>query len=593
MSDNLATYRGVDSSLSADLSVLLRRRVLFGALVIATTLVFAVWLYHVVAAGGFGLLETCLLFFFLVHIAWLTIDFWNAMIGFYLLRVSDNILARVSPPLADTHDASAILERIAVVMTIRNEDANGVFARLDAIKTSLSNTPLEAQFDYFVLSDSSVPLTIDAEMAGCAAFRARHGETSRLVYRRRTSNEGFKAGNVRDFCDRWGGKYEFMILLDADSLMTGETILRLVRTMHANPRLGVLQTIMVGVLMPSFFAQVFEFGHRLGMVCRAVGAVWWQGDRCQYWGHNAIIRMAPFTEFCRLQSLPGKGPFSGHIICHDQIEASLMERAGYEIRVLPVESGSYEGVPPTLLEFMDRDYRWFHGNLKNLRLLNLPKLPWMSRFHLAVVAQRYLGWVAAVIFVLLAAVKAATWPHGAAFPAHAALALYLTVIVVFLTPRLSGLAHTLLSGAAPYGGNRAVILGGFAELCFSLILLPISMFATTWFLVWLLLGWGMRWEAPRRSSYSLHWRSALARLWPQALFAAALTVFLVLAAPGALPWFTPFLFGLLAAIPFALLASSPTVTDRTRRVKLCAVPEDLDVPMEVAIVRSQWSEACD
>ena len=341
------------------------------------------------------------------------------------------------------------------------------------------------------------------------------------------------------------------------------------------------------------FAQVFEFGHRLGMVCRAVGAVWWQGDRCQYWGHNAIIRLAPFTEFCRLQSLPGKGPFSGHIICHDQIEASLLERAGYEIRGSPVESGSYEGVPPTLLEFMDRDYRWFHGNLKNLRLLNLPKLPWMSRFHLAVVAQRYLGWVAAVIFVLLAAAKAATWPHGAAFPAHAALALYLTVIVVFLTPRLCSLVDTLLSGPAPYGGNRAVIFGGFTELCFSLILLPISMFATTWFLVWLLLGWGMRWEAPQRSSYSLRWRSALARLWPHALFAAALIVFLVLAAPGALPWFTPFLFGLLAAVPFALLASSPTVTDRTRRMKVCAVPEDLNVPMEVAIARSPWGEEYD
>ena len=131
MSDNLATYRGVDSPLSTELSVLLRRRVLLGALVVATTLAFAVWLYHVIDAGGFGLLEICLVFFFLVHITWLALDFWNAIVGFYLLRVSENILARVSPPLADTQDASAFPERIAVVMTIRNEDAHGVFARLD------------------------------------------------------------------------------------------------------------------------------------------------------------------------------------------------------------------------------------------------------------------------------------------------------------------------------------------------------------------------------------------------------------------------------------------------------------------------------
>ncbi len=591
MSDELATYRDVNSSLITDLSVLLRRRVLFGSLVGATSVLFALWFYHVVAAGGFGPLEIFLLFFFLVHTTWLTLGFWNSVIGFYLLRVSHNVLGRVSPPLANMHEDSQFPERVAVVMTIRNEDANGVFARLDAIKTSLDKTPCEAQFDYFVLSDSSVPRTIDAEMAACSTFRLKHGEKSRFVYRRRTSNEGFKAGNVREFCEKWGGNYDFMILLDADSLMTGETIVRLTRIMHANPRLGVLQTIMVGVLMPSFFAQVFEFGHRLGMLCTAVGAVWWQGDRCQYWGHNAIIRLAPFIEFCRLEPLPGKGPFSGHIICHDQIEASLMERAGYEVRVLPEESGSYEGVPPTLLEFMDRDHRWFHGNLKNLRLLNLPNLPWMSRFHLGIVAQRYLGWVAAVIFVVLAAAKVATWQNEVEFPAHAALALYVTLIVVFLTPRFSGLVHTLLSGVSRYGGHRAVIVGELIEVCYSLILLPISMFASAWFLARLLLGWGMKWEAPRRSNYSLRWRSALARLWGHGLFAAALIVFLLLAAPGALMWFAPFLFGLLVAVPFALWTSSPMVTERTRRMKLCANPEDLDMPIEVAMARSAQAQS--
>jgi membrane glycosyltransferase len=584
MSDDLATYGDMNSSLTADFNLLSRRRALFGSLVVATSVVFALWFYRVVAAGRFGLLEISLLFFFLVHTTWLTLGFWNAIIGFYLLRASENVLGRVSPPLSNVQEDSQFPEHIAIVMTIRNEDTDGVFARLDAIKMSLSKTPCEAQFDYFVLSDSSMPRVIDAEMAACSTFSAKYGETSRLIYRRRDSNEGFKAGNVRDFCEKWGSDYDFMLLLDADSLMTGETILRLARTMHAHPRLGVLQTIMTGVLMPSFFAQVFEFGHRLGMVCTAVGAVWWQGERCQFWGHNAIIRMAPFIEFCRLQSIPGTGPFSGHVICHDQIEASLMQRAGYEVRVWPEESGSYEGVPPTLLEFIDRDHRWFHGNLKNLRLLG--NLPAMSHFHLAIVAQRFLGWVAAVIFVLLAAAKSATWPNDEQFPTHAALALYIAVIVLFFTPRLVGLVHTLLSGASRYGGNRALILGEFTEACFSLILLPISMFAATWFLLWLTLGWGIKWEAPRRSSYSLRWRSVLARLWIHDLFAAALITFLVWAAPGALWWFAPFLFGLLVAMPFALLTSSTAVTDRMRGMKLCASPEDLDMPIEVAMTRS-------
>jgi membrane glycosyltransferase len=589
MSDDLAAYRDVNPS-RISVHELSRRRVLFGSLVGATSILFALWFYRVIAAGGFGLLEIFLLFFFLVPTTWLMLGFWNALIGFYLLRASEDVLGRVSPPLANIPEESQFPERIAIVMSIRNEDADGVFARLNAIKTSLKKTPFEAQFDYFVLSDSSIPRIIDAEMAAYSAFKTKHGETSRLIYRRRASNEGFKAGNVRDFCEKWGSNYDFMLLLDADSLMTGETILRLVRTMHANPRLGILQTVMQGVLMPSFFAQVFEFGHRLGMACSAVGAVWWQGDRCPYWGHNAIIRLAPFIKFCFLRPLPGRGPFSGHIICHDQIEASLMHRAGYEVRLLPEESGSYEGVPPTLIESLGRNYRWFHGNLKNLRLLKLPKLSGMSRFLLVEVAHRYLAWVAAVIFVLLAAAKAAAWQNGAEFPVHAALALYVAVIVVFLTSLLVGMVHTLLSGASNYGGNRAVTFGTFTEVCCSLVVLPISMIAETWFFVWLILGWGMKWEAPPRSSYSLGWRSALANLWVHVLFAAALIVFLVWAAPGALLWFAPFLFGPLIAIPFALLTSSATVTDRTRRMKLCATPEDLDMPLEVAMTRSEQAQ---
>jgi membrane glycosyltransferase len=214
-------------------------------------------------------------------------------------------------------------------------------------------------------------------------------------------------------------------------------------------------------------------------------------------------------------------------------------------------------------------------------------MPGMSRFHLAIVAQRFLGWVAAVIFALLAAVKVATWKNGAEFPTHAALALYVTVIVILFTPRLVGLLHALLSGAARYGGNRAVIFGEITELCFSLILIPISMFAAACFVVRLILGWGTKWEAPPRSSYSLRLHSALTRLWGHTLFAAALIVLLLWVAPGALSWFAPFWFGLLVAIPFALLTSSATVTDCTRRMKLCASPEDLNMPIEVAMARSQ------
>ena len=214
-------------------------------------------------------------------------------------------------------------------MTVHDDGAESIFARIKSIRQSLDKTSSGQSFDYFILSDSSLPETIEAEERALALWQAEDPSVNqRVIYRRRTTNWGFKPGNIRDFCARWGEDYQLMVLLDADSIMSGETIVRLVRIMENNPQLGILQTLIVGVLCPSLFARLFEYGHRHALRCSIAGSAWWQGDRCQYWGHNAVIRMSPFARYCEMPFLPGKGPFSGHIFCHDQIEASFMHRAG-------------------------------------------------------------------------------------------------------------------------------------------------------------------------------------------------------------------------------------------------------------------------
>src|SRR5690606_36020902 len=246
------------------------------------------------------------------------------------------------------------LVRTAVLMTLRNEDPARAILRLKTVKESLDRTGYGGQFSYFVLSDTNDPSIAAAEEEAVQAWKRSLPDPDQVVYRRRAENTGYKAGNLRDFCERWGGDYELMLPLDADSLMSGETILRMVRIMQAHPQLGILQSLVVGMPSASAFARIFQFGMRHGMRSYTVGQAWWAGDCGPFWGHNALVRIRPFAQKCQLPILPGKPPLGGHVLSHDQLEAALMRKAGYEVRVLPVEGGSWEENPPTMLEFIRR-----------------------------------------------------------------------------------------------------------------------------------------------------------------------------------------------------------------------------------------------
>ncbi len=87
--------------------------------------------------------------------------------------------------------------------------------------------------------------------------------------------------------------------------MAPSDILRLVRIMQANPCLGILQSLVVGLPTASPFARAFQFGMRLGMRSYTLGSAWWQGECGPYWGHNALLRVAPFREHCVLPRIAG------------------------------------------------------------------------------------------------------------------------------------------------------------------------------------------------------------------------------------------------------------------------------------------------
>ena len=295
-----------------------------------------------------------------------------------------------------------------------------------------------------------------------------------------------------------------MLPLDADSLMDGATIVRLARIMEAHPKLGILQSLVVGLPSQSAFARLFQFGMRQGMRPYTMGSAWWAGDCGPFWGHNAMVRIAPFAEHCHLPVLPGQPPLGGHILSHDQVEATLMRKAGYEVRVLPQECGSWEENPPTVLEFTRRDLRWCQGNMQYFKLLGFPGLLPMSRFQLTWAILMFLGIPAWTLMFALAALKPfETADLAAGYPAKLALFVYLAFLGMYLAPKIAGALDVVLTkgGLARYGGGVQFTSSFVIELAFSFLVGAATTLRTTMFMIGLIFGKSVIWSGQERDAH--------------------------------------------------------------------------------------------
>ncbi|HRK24484.1 MAG TPA: glucans biosynthesis glucosyltransferase MdoH [Beijerinckiaceae bacterium] len=566
-----------------------RRRQIVALLNIATWLMLIAAFIGLMASNGWTLLDTLMLVCFIVGTPWTVLGFWNSIIGLMLLHSPRDAMVRVAP-FADAGDApDPITIDTAVLMTLRNEDPARAFLRLKTVRQSLEGTGFGGRFAYFVLSDTNDPAVAAAEEAAFAAWKAEVEPGARLIYRRRTDNAGFKAGNVRDFCATWGADFELMLPLDADSLMDGPTIVRHVRMMQVHSKLGILQSLVVGMPSKSAFARIFQFGMRHGMRAYTMGSAWWIGDCGPFWGHNALVRIKPFFEDCDLPVVPGGPPLGGPVLSHDQVEATLMRRAGYEVRVLPEEGGSWEENPPTMLEFARRDVRWCQGNLQYLKLLDFPGLYPVSRFQLIWAILMFIGIPAWTLLIALAALKPYDSDAANAFPTTAAIVMFVSFLTMSLMPKLCGLADILMTrgGTARYGGTAKFLMSAVIEIVFSFLQGAVSTLRTTIFMVGLLFGASVVWGGQARDAHGISWSTAFAGLWPQLLFGTIVLGLMAWASPLLALWSLPLTAGYLLAMPFAVWTADPDIGAATARAGLAMIPEEVETPDVVRIVQQQ------
>jgi membrane glycosyltransferase len=554
------------------------RRMLFAALIGATITGMLGLAVLALTPGGFGLVDALLLFCFALTLPWMAVGFWNAAIGFLIARFAADPLRTTIPLAAEVHDDEPITTSTAILLCIRNEQPQRLVRNLQAMMSGLAAAGHANRFHIYVLSDTSDAAIAIAEDRAFSHLATEWRERLAVTYRRRTVNTGYKAGNIGDFCERWGNDHEFALTLDADSFMSADAILRLVRIAQGDPRLGILQSLVVGLPSTSAFTRIFQFGMRLGMRSYTLGSAWWQADCGPYWGHNALLRLRPFMQHAQLP-LPKAG--EDHILSHDQIEAVLMRRGGYDVRVVPEEHESWEENPPNLTEFIGRDLRWCRGNLQYWRFLSLPGLQFVSRCQLLFAILMFLGspgWIGLLILGTLA--LSFTDTPSNFIRADAGLALFAAVLVMWFAPKIATVANILTREDArdAFGGPVRFVVSVATEIIFSILLSQSRWFGHALLIASLPFGRPIEWAGQVRDDHSISMSQAVAAFWPHTLLGVGALALLAATHPGAIPYALFLAGGLALSIPLALVTALPTAGQALTRWGIGSLPEEIAQP---------------
>ena len=526
--------------------------------------------------------------------AWVVTGFMTAMMGFWVLVRGDAHSLSAKQVAHHTLDHSV---RTAIIMPICNEDVRTVFAGLRATCESVALTGHTRAFDVFVLSDSNDTAIIRAERAAWEALRtqlAGHPDQPQIevYYRLRKRRTDRKAGNVADFCRRWGKDYAYMVVLDADSVMSGDCLVSMVKLMEANPTAGIIQTATQAIGHVTLHARAQQFASRVTGRLFTLGMQFWQMGESHYWGHNAIIRVAPFMQHCALAHIDGSGGMSGSILSHDFVEAALIRRAGFHVWLVADLVGSYEQQPPDLLAELQRDRRWCQGNLQNARLIAEPGLHAVHRSMFATGAMAYLS---APLWLCFMTLGTALWLTGSPMVTDWTLlpselmALWAWTLSMLFLPRILGLAAVVINGQqAAYGGTASLLRSAGLETLIALLQAPIRMLAHSLFVVVALTGLKLEWKSPPREAATVPWVFALRQLAPMSLIIVALAAGIALIDVSALVWLLPVGLPLLLSIPMTVVTSRVGLGEFMRAQRYLLIPEETKSP---AVLKRAWLHA--
>ncbi len=580
-----------------------RRQVIFFTCVIVLTGAGAWVLADILWREGLTGIEIALLALFVPLFGMVTLGFVQAVFGFViLLRRRDPY--SISRTMPEAPPAPADMPATAIAIPIYNEDVSRVYEGVRTIYLDLARAGYLERFDFFILSDSNKPNTwIEEEIAWIDLCKQVKG-FGRIFYRKRMVNLNRKSGNISDFLRRWGRRYRYMVVLDADSLMKADTLARMVQLMECNPLAGIIQTVPAPIQARTFFARLMQFAGTLYGPIFQAGLNYWQSACGNFWGHNAIIRCAPFMEHCALPTLTGKARGGrARFMSHDYVEAALMRRADYEVWMAYELDGSYENLPPTPLDHACRDRRWCRGNLQHAWMLTAQGLHAINRLHLLMGILSYVSSPLWLLFLLLGTLQ--SWAESAfgAVPSFSsdvglssfldigggrlALLLFLVAVTMLTLPKLLAVALVLRDGKQrkEFGGSLSVLIGFVLEHALSVLLAPVQMIFNSRFVVEILMGRDVPWNPQRRDMEGgVDWEGIVRAYTPHTLIGLVWALLSWRIGPAFFWWLSPVTFGLVASIPVCVLVSMPGLGRRLRNLGLFVIPVESNPPPVVSHV---------
>lgn len=487
-------------------------RILFFSVFIVPIIIGLTTFAQIISFGGVELTEYYQFITLLFLLPMLSYGATTSLFGFLisLLKEGDPLLKAKKIPEKELDFPSIDRVPVALVMPVYEENEVSIFSRIKVIYESLEKYHSLPKLDFFILSDTRTPEKWIKEEAAYLELCESTGNYQKFHYRRRKSNLNGKSGNIADFCRRWGNRYEHMIILDADSLMSGEIIVQLIAMMEKNPKAGIIQTNSKLFRATTLFQKLTEFSSYLFSSYFLKGASFWQINANSYWGHNAILRIKPFMEYCALPHLPEYGGLGGKILSHDTVEASLMRKAGYEVLCAYELEGSYEENPPNIIDVLKRDQRWCQGNLQHFWFLFGKKIPFINRIHILNGILSYLNspiWLCYILLSLWNYIEESKFLNYSMLPEEFEYfkaqiydplylkLLYLSLLLLFLPRVLSYFRLPLKQIFLKFPAF-------FLETLFSILIAPIYMIYHSVFVVSIFLNKKISWGPQNRDAES-------------------------------------------------------------------------------------------
>lgn len=561
-----------------------RRAKVFGITFISVVLATIKWL-EAIPADVSIFTRYLITILFILTFAWVSLFFWSNVFGFMVLLRKKKI-----PDISWLKDNVKLSTKTAVLMPVYNESPTDTIANLLAMAKALEEKGQTKAFDIFILSDTTNPKVWVEEERIWKEAKAFVSPDMNLYYRHRPKNIARKSGNIEDFCNRWGKNYDFMIVLDADSLITSETMIKMVQLMEKNHDTGIIQAPPVCINRSTLFARLQQFSSKVYGPVIASGLNYLQGCDSNYWGHNAIIRTKAFIECCGLPVLKGKAPFGGQILSHDFVEAALIRRGGWKAWLIPDLKGSYEESPPTMIDYAGRDRRWCQGEMQHIKLLTAKDFHPISKLHFLVGIMSYLSsplWLSFLLIGLMIPLSnvlfppeyfpeiRTLFPNWPVFDKVGTIYLFLTSMAMLLLPKFMGLFIYIKDNKL---GIWSATKSTFVEIFINALFAPIMMMFQSKFVMDVFLGRSVGWDTQNRGDLGTSFRAAFKRHKWHMFLGAVTSVIVWTYIPSLFWWMLPITIGLMFSIPISIVSSKASVGLWAKKHGYFIIPEEISEP---------------